>query len=189
MGIRLPINLKLAGMWLAAISGLVCVRLAAASEPYLAVVGPAPLRFEPVRSPAWTELPAVPPLMAPVAKPAEPPDLGSSAVVSNPPVSSATAVMPTDEANEADDAMNETNETIVATSAAQPAEGEPPTAPRPAMSGDSQLVTPQMLTDFFKPVVGRRTGRNSEVFVPADIDFSPPVPGPSPSSRATYKSP
>ena len=58
-------------------------------------------------------------------------------------------------------------------------------APKPAAS-DLLVVSPQMLTEFFKPV-GNETNSPSGANVPLPVGFTPPSA--PPSSRATYNSP
>lgn len=57
--------------------------------------------------------------------------------------------------------------------------------PKPAAS-DMLVVSPQMLTEFFKPV-GNETNSQGNVIVPVPVGFTPPSV--TPSSRATYNSP
>jgi hypothetical protein len=58
-------------------------------------------------------------------------------------------------------------------------------APKPAAS-DLLVVSPQMLTEFFKPV-GNETNSPGSENVPVPVGFTPPSA--PPSSRATYNSP
>jgi hypothetical protein len=58
-------------------------------------------------------------------------------------------------------------------------------APKPAAS-DLLVVSPQMLTEFFKPV-GNETNSPGGASVPLPVGFTPPSA--PPSSRATYNSP
>ncbi len=65
---------------------------------------------------------------------------------------------------------------------------EPQTSSVPAPSASDLLpVSPQMLTEFFKPV-GNRTNSPGTVIVPVPVGFTPPSVQPAPS-RATYTSP
>jgi hypothetical protein len=58
-------------------------------------------------------------------------------------------------------------------------------APKPPAS-DLLVVSPQMLTEFFKPV-GSETNSPGSVSAPVPVGFTPPSA--PPSSRATYTSP
>jgi hypothetical protein len=58
-------------------------------------------------------------------------------------------------------------------------------SPTPSAS-DMLVVSPQMLTEFFKPV-GGGTNSSGTVIVPVPVGFTPPSA--TPSSRATYHSP
>lgn len=63
---------------------------------------------------------------------------------------------------------------------------EPQTSSTPTPPASEMLVSPQMLTEFFKPVAD---GTNSPgtVTVPVPVGFTPPSA--TPQSRATYHSP
>jgi hypothetical protein len=86
--------------------------------------------------------------------------------------------------------VTETNGAVLAVAVPGNPGEEAPTTPalppilRPA---DNLLViTPQMLTEFFKPFPNGTNGGVSG-YVPVQIGFTPPTEKNPPSSRATYK--
>jgi len=141
---------------------------------YLPGIGPAPLRFLPiVTSPNLTVLPPL--------------DMGDEepqpeTVETN---LSTTNVAATVEAGTA--VPDDTNEVSTVTSSEQP--GANPDAIGafiPPSTGYSAVITPQMLTEYFRPMQGATNGVGVSVFVPTEVGFTPP--NAQPSSQATYKS-
>ena len=177
MGARYSKIRNSAGMWLAAISGLMCVLYSRADEAYLPLVGPAPLRFEQARTyrppaPAASEPIAVSTLQSP-----EIPDIVPSVLSTNAPAVSTPEMVSTNDTMAEPITASRDQTTLV------------PTAPLPAAPGDVGYVTPQMLTEYFRPAPGRTNQLRAAVFVPVEIEFRPPSPGPQASSQAVYKSP
>jgi hypothetical protein len=157
---------------------------------YLPSIGPAPMRFEPVADPdaafAWK-------LLRPLQ-----PTTGSSAVTV--PVAE-TVTNTTNGLVFMASPLPSTNDAIAAAStpAADPGTSKNletfpgSTALLASSDGSSSPVTAQILAGFFKPTAGAKNlgGTNltgAVVFMPADIGFTPPSPGPVPESKAIYKS-
>jgi hypothetical protein len=152
-----------------------------AAIPYLPQVGPPPLRFEAVKSPA-----AAITLLKP--SPATP----AASVTNKPPVAE-TAISPV--ATNLVTVGNQTTATTntpaeVSTVAAAPAPEASPslgqiftssvfTLPPPDLVG----ITPQMLVTYFHPV---QFGTNSAVVTPFPISFVPPTVPDNKSSHAEY---
>jgi hypothetical protein len=141
--------------------------------PYLTQTGPSPLRFSLTAAfPASNVLPAAlvePPKLTNATETAVSPAISSqtNAVATVPASTPATNAQPT----------------ILGT--------ESPTKPTPPPAASELLVvSPQMLTEFFKPVA---EGTNSAsavvvpVTTPVPVGFNPPLV--KPSSRATYNTP
>jgi hypothetical protein len=164
---------------------------AASVNDYLPIVGPAPLRFaEPapplsalalaVPQPALRELPATTEktnltgLVAPIALEAAKTNALVTVVA---PLPQPPATATTNQAT-----------TLVTTRPPIPPPGPVP-APQsmPPMGSSEPQVTPIMLIKYFKPE-SSSTG-TVEAVVPVPIGFVPPLPGPIPSSTATYISP
>ena len=171
---RFSATRKLGGACLAL--SLVLVSSVQAGNAYLPVTGPTPLRIEvamtrPVDFSSYgkvTESHAKTDVSSPAAEPA---------VDSKTPLNAMVSVT---ESNGSVPAVavpgNSGEET--------PSESALPPILRPA---DNLLViTPQMLTEFFKPFPNGTNGGVS-VYVPVQIGFTPPTEKNPPSSRATYK--
>jgi hypothetical protein len=176
-------------------AGMFALFSARGATPYLPETGPAPLRFETAPS-ADAVLKWKPLLLTPVQ-----PETNT-----NPPAPAANISV--DATNASDVVVSKTDSAPVAntnslvasvTNAPAPvavSEENSNTAaavnvtPLPAGSENSvNPVTPQILAEFFKPGRGGKNGNNAVVFVPADIQFTPPVPQSQSAnqSRAVYK--
>jgi hypothetical protein len=49
------------------------------------------------------------------------------------------------------------------------------------------VVTPQMLADFFKANLDSSMRQSTNAPAGADVPFNPPIPKPTPSSEAIYR--
>lgn len=158
---------------------------ATAASPYLPLLGPPALRFEPPRVEpphAQPQLPPLPPLepKAAVAHPAPPaagettPGTQPTPLVAEPGTAGATA------------------------NPAPPAESSPEGTPKPPTSpglppaaadaapAPIENLTPQMFMKFFSGRAGTNApGSSTTIFAP--LPFIPPVPPAPPSSSATFQ--
>jgi hypothetical protein len=141
--------------------------------PYLKQIGPSPLRFS-----LGTAIPASFVLPAALVEPPKPTNTTEIAV------SSVTSAQTNSNAD---------IPTSTPTTNAQPsaASAETPAKPTPAPSASELLVvSPQMLTEFFRPAA-EGTNSASTVVVPVTtsvpVGFTPPLV--KPPSRATYNNP
>jgi len=140
-------------------------------DAYLKQIGPSPLRFSFATAvPASFTLPAIlvephSPTNAPEATAPATTSAQTNAVVSAPFVGPILPALP-----------------IVST-AESPANATPPPS-----ASDLLPVSPQMLTEFFKPVANGTNAASVVVPVPvAPVGFTPPIA--KPASRATYRTP
>jgi hypothetical protein len=153
---------------------------------YLTKVGPAALRFQTVRAPTLLNLPPLP---------SEPRDAAVTAVPAAPKESfglvqsSASAEIParffmpsslwlSQFGGAPPAATPELPETNAATAPDQ-TDFAPP-------ASDLLIFTPEMLVDYFKPVLAGTNATNVMVLVP--MGFTPPFPA-APGSSATYRTP
>jgi len=136
---------------------------------YLKQIGPAPLRFS-LTTPVPASL-ALPVSLIEREAPTNSPSIDSPAETSD----NTNAIVAPPEAVSAPPPKP------VVMSAESPANdsANPP-------ASDLLPVSPQMLTEYFKPVT-EGTNSAGEVSVPVPVGFTPPSP--QPSSRATYHSP
>lgn len=141
-------------------------------SPYLKQIGPSPLRFSLATAvPASLALPTA---LAEPQKPTNAMEIAVSPAVSAQTNAVATAPISTPIPNP--------QPTVLST--------EMPAKPAPSPSASEMLVvSPQMLTEFFKPVAeGTNTASTVVVPVtPVPVGFTPPLV--KPPSRATYSTP
>ncbi len=155
---------------------LATVGVAGAGSAYLPLTGPTPLRFEValVRSPA-------PNLAAPTTKPSETSADNSSANAV--PVAAVPApAIPPDEIRYS---AGETNVPPPVAGQTETQTTEPSVLHE--LTATPQLVTPQMLAEYFRPVAAGTNGARASIFLPVQVSFTPPTDKPAPASRATYK--
>jgi hypothetical protein len=149
---------------------------AATSDGYLALLGPAPLRFQETPPPALHV--ALPPLAMTNEVPREvsPPAAPPVPCPAAPPAD--TAVDPFEWSWLSTDPSEAPGTAPAAAPDLWPAPPEPPPATAPT------LITPQMLLEYFQPL---RAGTNGPATLSVPVQFYPPTPLPAPSSRATYR--
>ena len=140
---------------------------------YLKQIGPSPLRFS-----LATAVPTSFVLPTALIEPQKPTNATETAV--SPAISAQTNAVPV------------VPTTAPATNAQPSALGtETPPKPSPSPSASEMLVvSPQMLTEFFKPVAETTNAANNvvtPVTAPLPVGFTPPLV--KPASRATYNTP
>lgn len=62
-----------------------------------------------------------------------------------------------------------------------------PLQPAYVFAPPANVITPAVLTEFFRPGITRTNTVGAAVFVPVEVNFTPPIPRAEVSSRATYK--
>ncbi|MGO8766844.1 MAG: hypothetical protein ACLQSR_17135 [Limisphaerales bacterium] len=139
------------------------------SGPYLALVGPPPLRFEsPIQyENNFTGMPKPEPAPVIIAE------------------TNATVVTATTSNTNSVSALSGTSQSPASTTSSP--ENLSTNAIAPASSANDLLVvTPEMLVDYFKQNGGSTNSNNVRVAAP--VDFTPPPPASNPSSQAIYQS-
>jgi len=142
---------------------------ARASDAYLPLIGPPPMRFEVAlaKTFVYTRAKAVVEETKPLAI------ASTNAVVELPNVSVPEPV--TNAVSEILPSVPD-NETVA-----------PVFTPPYSPAAEMLLITPQMLAEYFKPAPGATNAAGVSVFVPVQLGFTPPTEKTPPSSRATYK--
>lgn len=182
-----------------ALGGILAVAVtvqARGRSAYLAVSGPAPLRYAVVETNA-NQFPSMPSVLIadpasahmapPVTQPATKPETNAppSSTGSNPSVEISTSA-PAD--------TNAPAMTMLPEPPATPSNDYTNVELVPGYkqtASDLLVMTPQMLNEYFKPAAGKN-GTDKErvsVVVPMTVDFTPPTPRTAPASSATYKTP
>jgi hypothetical protein len=131
----------------------------AGAMPYLAAIGPVPLRFEsvvPAKVFSWEP-------SSPITIQAPPPPVVFKYLAPKPVVEVTT------------------NQAL---SVAIPADTSTNSVPPPHSANDLLVVTPEMLVDYFKPGGNATNQPDSRVLAP--VGFTPPPSVTSPSSQAIY---
>lgn len=62
-----------------------------------------------------------------------------------------------------------------------------PLQPAYVFAPPANPITPQLLSEFFRPGASRTNSVGVAVWMPVEVNFTPPIPKPEVSSRATYK--
>lgn len=146
------------------------VVLNSAFGAYLPQLGPSPLRFRPL--PTFTATVA---MFLPLRM--DDATLPTNAEIVNP----ATNSPPMESLEPLGPPPNAEIAALGATNSAAPAASDPP----PVVLDGPVRITPQMLVDFFKPVLN---GTNAAPVTAPGGPFMPPQPQPPSPSSATYKS-
>ncbi len=155
---------------------------ASAGAGYLAVIGPAPLRFEGRARPVPHAIAMLPPLLMQDPVPPAPPTNAVALATTNPPPPAVAQPIPVI-TNVAVATVTVTNAPIVFPPTAIPPATGPLLSPMFDPSDPNSLLTAQMLIRYFRPV-----GTNGGTAVIGPLFLPPPPPQP-PSSKATYSTP
>jgi len=159
------------------------------ADAYLAVIGPAPLRFALPQRPGVAQpdqpSPGGPatsqaPEAAPVAQPqpqAPEPAVDEPTPSVEPPNAAGIPAADTASAPAAPE-----TDTVGAAGAT------PPVAPQTGSADGTPLITPQVLVEYFSTDPTQTNRQVAVVTSLPDVKFTPPVPRELPGSRATYKS-
>ncbi len=150
---------------------------------YLAKSGPAALRFQAVHP---QNLSILPPLPKPEVKVPDRTSLAKSAVTSQPPLILVSNQSPAWTPPYANPPVTVPNP--LASYSLLPPQNFGITNPAfPGSTANDLLnITPQMLVEYFRPVIGAPNSAGLSVFVP--VQFTPATPAaPGPASSATYR--
>ncbi len=155
---------------------------ASAGAGYLAVIGPAPLRFEGRARPTPRAIAMLPPLLMQDPVTPAPPTNVVALATTNPPPPTVTPPAVTNTALVT--TITVTNPPIVLLPAPIPPATGPLLSPMFDPNDPNSLLTAQMLIRYFRPV--GTNGAGTSVIGPL---FLPPPPAPPPASKATYSTP
>jgi hypothetical protein len=166
-----------AAAWITFMLATATAMAARGGGAYLPITGPTPLRFE----------------------------VAMARTFALPPVKSAGHLAKTDDAKpgiEPAQALTNAVPKALTVSSAEPDMGAAPATPQTfslgesmspvptaaySPAGDTPLITPQIMAEYFKPTPGSTNAAGVSVFPPIPVGFTPPMEKTPASSRATYK--
>jgi hypothetical protein len=176
---------KFIGVIGAIITGFFTVLEANGERAYLPIVGSPPLRFQAITTNHLVFN------LESFAQPQKPAETSNAVTQIVAPVANATNLV---ESSSPASALSETNQAAAKpeTVADTKNSSVPPFnfASSPSSASDLLTVTPQMITEYLKPAqteTNRADQPGAVVFVPAEMQFTPPAPNASAESRAIYK--
>lgn len=161
------------GIWLATLLALASA--AQAGSAYLPLTGPPPLRFEV----AFIRPAALLPVVAT-------PTIAEKIEEKKPAGTTPAATNLSEKTSAPEELLHSGSETNPPPTAAF----EVPTANSFAahsLADNLLVITPQMLSEYFKPLGGSTNAGGVSVILPLPVGFTPPTEKNPPSSRATYK--